>query len=224
MPCDFATVLEHTYLLLSHVHPKTNHEKTSTCLLCRHRYGAPLQKSPTFLHFAFSKKFPSENELAATNCFRPKLCTYLLRSDLLRAQFKLTCSQLHFEQVSAPRAKNVLIAMDNFDALQSYDLRVLSRHAWNDCERVVVIGVHPHARLWYDFVEKIRTDLGNNRYTEFALFLHFGTCRNLKNFLSWVRESGGRISPRALVHRQYNSFTLWSRDRQNSAWDKPFFV
>lgn len=222
---ELATLWEHTYLLLSHVHPGTVHTNTSTCLLCRHRYAARAQTSPSFVQFALAKRYPSENELLSTDHFQPKIFACLVRSDVVSAQVSHALNQLHYFQAHTTythvRAKNVVLALDDYSIPPS--VGTLTQNAFSTCRNLVVLGVGGDLTSWSKFTEEVRHTLNQNPgVAERALLLLLPDAGILKNFLAWLGESGGRISQRTLVNNHYLAFDVWTSG--DSAWDIPFFV
>lgn len=221
---DLATLWEHTYLMLSHIRPTTVHGNTSTCLLCRHRYVSRAQRSPSFHQFVASKRYPSENELVSTEDFQPKIYACLVRSAIARVQVEYALSQLHYVRIRAPieRAKNALLVLDDYSTLPS--AATLTQSSWRTCRNLVVLGLNSDAVAWTHFVTGARATLSTRPgLTDRALFLLLQDARHLKNFLAWMCESGGRISPRTLVNNNYLAFDVWTRIGE-TAWNIPFFV
>lgn len=221
---DLATLWEHAYLLLSHFRPTTVHPNTSTCLLCRHRYASRAQRTPSFHRFVFEKRYPSENELLATDDFQPKVYRCCVSSDVARTYITHTLSQLHYTRARGPleRAKNALLALDDYS--QTPSEKTLAQGTWRSCRNLVVLGLHPDALAWTRFVEGARTTLSDQvKLADRALFLFLPDARHLKNFLAWLSESGGRVSPRTLVNNNYLAFDVWARG-DDSAWNISFFV
>lgn len=233
---------ENALLLLSHVHPTVSHRHTPECLLCRHLYAAARPLIPNVISFCVGQRYPSENEILATNNFNPKYLTYcsaVARVSVLQ-QVRYTFYFLHYTdagpactltvpvRAAAPtKTRNacVVVGVDplpsNFTSAQQL-VCYLSAGSWVQCDKLVVLGVEiDYYTDWKPFVRAAQTVLVNNGLLQHALFIYLGTVEHAKNFLAWLQYTNGRVSIRTLVQHQLLQFDSYSTCPN---WDIPFFV
>lgn len=238
-------VLEHIALILSHLAPNTKHTETAVCLICRHYHQKSLRGDPlTIYNHVDNRRFPSENELSSTGNFAPKYLTYdiALRNSVVHLQLVyilhnlnyvdagLACSEQPPHTGRTVRVKNAVVGLCkyllSFSTLK-HAVTFFSGGAWTGCEKLVVFGVGGDPRLWSSMVASTVSHLERQgpagaACVELALFVWLGSIGQVKNFSAWMKQAGGRVSPRVLVQRGFLDFHAWGQ--HSYPWDISFFV
>lgn len=235
---------EHAYLLLSHVNPRVLHRDTPECLICRRQYAAERRVTPNVIANTVGQRYPSENELLATDNFSPKYLTYsiTIANDPVIVQLRYTFHFMHYSdaglacslrlpgRVAAPsRTRNAVVVVgpedlpDTFGSVQQLIL-FLSGGSWVQCDKLVVFGYRTLWRDWSRFVTGVKSSIAkdhNNHLIQNALFILLRTTEHSKNFLSWLQYTNGRVSIRTLLQHQILDFDVWGFQ---PSWDISFFV
>lgn len=232
---------EHAYLLLSHVNPTVRHHNTPECLICRHRYTAAKPRSPHAITYSAAQRYPSENELLATNNFSPKCLTYsqVVASGPLVQQLRYTFNILNYADAGLAcsltrpgraaelrRIRNAVVvvgaeALPNHFATSQQLVLFLSGGSWVQCDKLIVLGLKSGGLVWNEFVRAVKTTLEKTPIVQHALFVHLGTLEHSKNFMSWLQHTNGKVSHRTLLQHQLLQFDVWA---STPNWDIALFV